>query len=230
MYVVVVQALIMLEVNAGAADRNDLISNRICSNVAGIAMAILVSAVPPYIRGNDPVMLQDALDELRKAFSEILQSFMAVKADDGTVSPNEKLLDEKWRATVLEKATMVIRVSLYKLKDSSHLQMIPFLRVDKTLQPSLEACALINGLMEQVLNFAVQCLEDDGTKAQLYSDDVHIQIEHILAILDEKGEEGGFEEELLPIDIDRDEKIILLLVLARSLALELRNAKDKVVA
>jgi hypothetical protein len=53
-YFAVTEVLIALEVYRGSGSKNSLTVNRVVANVAGIAMALILSSIPPFVRGGDP--------------------------------------------------------------------------------------------------------------------------------------------------------------------------------
>jgi len=222
-YFIMTQALIALEVNSGSGDRDDLVTNRIAATVAGASMAMLLAAVPPVARGNDPRMLTEIHDHLLEAFSAILEACKPGSSAEVT-EIFDKLLDDKWRASVLERPNKAIRLANFKLKDAGHLKRIPFLRVDESFQPLVEEFAITAGLLDLMMQIAVQCVKDMGnSRSRFLSVDVQDHLREITSIMDK----GPREREPLPINDKQDHKVFAFLSLAQGLALVLLKSKDK---
>jgi len=117
---------------------------------------------------------------------------------------NSNLLDEKWRASILERPNLSIRTAIFKLNDAGHLHKIPFLWVTAALQPLAEESAITKGLLELLMDVAVGCIEDERTKAQFCSSYVQNHLKIIASTVDEKDEEGGEQQEPIPIDSKPD--------------------------
>jgi threonine/homoserine efflux transporter RhtA len=73
-YFAMTEVLIALEVYREAGSKEALTLNRVVANLAGIALAILLSSIPPCIRGGDPQHEIECLSSLKDAFVSVADS------------------------------------------------------------------------------------------------------------------------------------------------------------
>lgn len=76
MYFGMTLCLIGLEIYVGNGSRDALTVNRMVATLSGVAMAIVLSVVPPYVDGTDPQHTRDYLAEISKAFDRLLVAFV----------------------------------------------------------------------------------------------------------------------------------------------------------
>lgn len=133
--------MIALEVYAGLGDKNGLTVNRVVAIAVGVAMAVVLASIPPFVKGGDPQHVHGYLTELEKAFSLLLRTFASDCAETA---------DTDFRSTLLISASKRRRFAVFLLEDASHFKKFPFYKVNEQLKPLTESMFVTESLIDQL--------------------------------------------------------------------------------
>jgi len=179
MYYVQVQALIALDTYLLKGSKTDLFVNRIIAQMTGIAMAMVIASIPPFVRGGDPQHVSDYFASLNDAFHDLTTNIIDGRLKDMTDRNSEnngdpinnkkpkKLKKHKKKMkpyvkTFLEDAEKQKQFTQFVLKDASMLQIMPFLKVDKRVGRTLDSLKVTQSMIEQFAAFSSElCRAED---------------------------------------------------------------------
>lgn len=128
-YIVLTQAVICMEFLTGMKQVDELVVNRIISNLTGIAAASILSLVPPCVRGSDTKWTGLILSEARLTMKECLETLLNGKPD--SIAAIKKRF-AKTSDSLRDDAD-------YLLQDAKRLNIIFLGRVDPRLEKALIA-------------------------------------------------------------------------------------------
>lgn len=144
-YFILTQSVIVMEHLAGIDEGDDLVVNRLVSNLLGIGMATFLAIIPPTVMGGDPkwtsLMLQATKSSAEKLIWGILngdqQSLVALKNNH---SANFDAL--KGDAEFL-------------LEDAKRGSFFPFYKVDERLEEEIHQQAITSAFLQIILDRAI---------------------------------------------------------------------------
>lgn len=151
MYTIMTEALIALEINAGSGSRDDLTINRIVATLTGVAMAMFIQCMPPYVRGGEPQHVQLYVKRLKCAMVRLLKVILHEQADSETVFDDDAPLDDLL-SEVLEQRRLV----LFLHKDAGRLKNFPILKLDERLESTMGDMAVVEPLLMDLRDLAIQ--------------------------------------------------------------------------
>jgi len=121
-------------------------------------MAIVLSMVPPFIRGGDPVHAQKYWTSLRDAFNALTKHF-----EDRKVPPPDGE-DDVFLKTFLMAADVQKKYTMFVFKDANKLKRLPIFPVDVRLSPLLNSLQLTHSMLQRMahlLSILAKDLEKD---------------------------------------------------------------------
>jgi hypothetical protein len=163
LYFAMTQALLALEIFWGIGTRSELVSNRIVATSSGVAMAIVISSIPPFARGGDPKHTSEFLKAVDESFLLLLKTFADRESckDIGTDAFKTQLQDDSQKKG---------QNAMYVLKDADTLRILPIYRVSSKLEPLLEeilAAQSMIGRLHEFLAVMVKTEDPELEAAQL---------------------------------------------------------------
>ena len=169
------QALIMLDIFIGKGTRNDLVANRTIATFTGCAMAMVLSSLPPYVRGNNPELVRIPLVQCREALRQILQDLLDHDQQPDVISA------PKYRESIMEPSAKALRRALFCLKDASALKGLSFLRVDPRLMSFTDDATVGIALLGHILDYSLAMVDSKDS----LNPDAHSRLQDILEGLDQ---------------------------------------------
>ncbi|KAL3915923.1 MAG: hypothetical protein SGILL_005418 [Bacillariaceae sp.] len=151
MYFIMTHVLILLEVEGGSGDRNAIVLNRIIATASGVVMAVIITTVPPQIKGYDPDRFDRYYDSLKWSLIFLLENLALCDPDHDFKSDTTKLNDAKWLGD---------RESFYA-NDINMLSWLPIYRLDPRLLPLLEQMTITQVFIQASIDSAERALKDD---------------------------------------------------------------------
>jgi Fusaric acid resistance protein-like len=142
-YFVLTQSVVVLEYEAGIGDRDELVANRVASNLIGIMMATFLAFIPPHVRGNSPRYAQLLLDEISKALDTI---------KDLLVSDASKEEYDTFEGLYTNRTSALYSDALYLVNDAERLSACPCFSVDPELKASLSDIAISSSFVKLLLH------------------------------------------------------------------------------
>lgn len=153
MYFTMTQALIALEIYSGVGTKSEFVANRIVATVTGVVMAILLSSIPPFVRGGDPKHISKFLEAVDESFLLLLKTF----ADQDSC---KDIGTDDFRAKLQNDAKEKGQDAMYVLKDAGTLRILPIYRVSAKSKPLCEAIvATQTGITRHLYELMVQMIE-----------------------------------------------------------------------
>ena len=152
MYFIMTQSLILLEVEGGSGDRNAIVLNRIIATATGVVMAILITSIPPQIKGYDPDRFDCYFDSLKGSLIVLLESLILCDPDHDFDLDRAKLEDAKWLGDR----------EMFYAKDINVLSWLPMYRLDPRLLPLLEHMQVTQVFIRASIDSAANAIKDDA--------------------------------------------------------------------
>jgi hypothetical protein len=161
-YFIMTEALIALEVYAGQGSKNGLTANRLVATLTGVFMAMIMSSLPPTVRGGDPKYTRRYLTALNDAFNLILLAFSDEKE-------YLNINSDEFKKELVFEASEKRRHAVFLLKDAAKLKALPFYRVSEKIGPLLEKMAVTEsniGRLQDAVAHAIEHNFDLGPARQ----------------------------------------------------------------
>jgi hypothetical protein len=146
-YFVLTQSVVAMEVFAGIGSRDELVVNRIVSNLTGIAMASLLAVIPPTVAGADPRRAGWILTEMKQGLVDGLQ--LLLTAEESSYE-SLKALNKHSRTEIDDLRAD----ALFLLKDAKRFTWFPFYRVDPALEREISDLTISGSLTTFLLESA----------------------------------------------------------------------------
>lgn len=151
-YIVLTQTVIVMEHMAGIGGTwNQLVANRIFSNVTGIAMAVFVAMIPPAVKGSDPVWERKMLNVTQLTFERLVAILPF-----GIVEEIREL-----RQSYPKEHDVLRNEADALLTDARRGSAIPIYKVDETLVFELQQLTITSSIIVEVLDRATFILENN---------------------------------------------------------------------
>ena len=182
-YFVLTQSVIVMEYLGGLGDGDDLVVNRLISNISGILMAMVLSVIPPTVMGGDSRWAQKVLVEIMATLK-----LLAQLALDENVEEIEALL-----SSFSAKVDASQSDAWYLLEDAKRLSTFPLYKVSPVLEKELSTLyvtsTMLSFFMELIIANLKSGLEVDPA--------LRNELESFLIGHDEANTDGShtFEEE-----------------------------------
>lgn len=174
-YLLLTCTLVSLEVYAGLGSRDELTVNRVVATITGVLMAIVVSAIPPVVRGGDDSHIRNYQQALTTAFIELLKGML--NKDIAL-----QMRSDEYQESYLHDAIREREKAMRLLKDASMLKCLPIFRVDKTsLQPLLESMAADEALLGILFQIMITTMDTHGDLKTI-ENDYKVTLETLLKI------------------------------------------------
>jgi hypothetical protein len=216
-YFAMTEVLIALEVFRGAGSKEALTLNRVVANLAGIVLALLLSSIPPFIRGGDPKLETECLSSLKDAFVDLLQTLL-------NEQDRQKIVSEDYKTAFLQDATSKIKTTTFYLKDAGTLKALPFMKVDARLKPLLEDMVVSKSLIGLLLTVAGNIIQADMTVDIAQGTAAHQVLQQILSkynddVIEKEAPMGEQESGVSTdaVDVDANSVVSLCVSLARTI-------------
>jgi hypothetical protein len=174
LYFAMTEVLIALEVFRGAGSKNALTVNRVVANLAGIALALILSLIPPFVRGGDPKLEAECLSSLKGDFADLLQTLL-------NEEDHRKIVSEDYKTAFLQDASSKLKTTAFYLKDANKLKVLPFMKVDERLKPLLEDMVVSKSLIGLLLAVAGNIVEANKTAEIARGTAAHHVLQQILS-------------------------------------------------
>ena len=163
-YLMATCTLVSLEVYAGLGSRDELTVNRVVATITGVLMAIVVSAIPPVVRGGDDLHIRNYQQALTAAFIELLKGMLNKDAA-------LQMRSDEYQESFLRDATIERNKAMLLLKDASMLKCLPIFRVDKSpLQPLIESMAADEALLGVLFQTMTTMMDTNGDLQTIEND------------------------------------------------------------
>jgi hypothetical protein len=158
LYFLMTEVLVALEVYTGSGDKNPVLLNRIVATVAGVAMAMLVAATPPFVKGGDPKHAVACWTSMKEDFVDLLRTLL--EEDDCS-----KIVGEDYKKFFLQDAMAKRALAMFLVKDAAKFKILPFGRVDERLEPLVEDLFMSESLLRGLLLVAGDIVAEDKVAA-----------------------------------------------------------------
>jgi hypothetical protein len=158
LYFLMTEVLVALEVYTGSGDKNPILVNRIVATVAGVAMAMLVAATPPFVKGGDPKHAVACWTSMKEDFLDLLRTLL--EEDDCS-----RIVGEDYTTVFLQDAMAKRALAMFFVKDAARFKILPFCRVDERLEPLVEDLFISESLIRGLLLVAGDIVAEDKVAA-----------------------------------------------------------------
>lgn len=170
-YLVLVQTVIVMEAKVGVlGDIDELVANRLVSNIFGILMAVCLSLVPPRVMGSSPHYTKKLLHEASSGLEEAARRLVY----GGRYRAAEDMFVVK---TNFHKTSSELRSEAsYLMEDAKRMNRLPFLHVDSELEDELNSiaitCSAITAIMSQSEKLLKSWEQPEGSEPRLLEPDL----------------------------------------------------------
>ena len=184
---ILTQAVVCFATINGSDDKNEVVVNRVVSQVVGIAMAVIMAMIPPRTLAGSPSLAKFILD-LQEAKTLNLLQVVAAAAEEVEPPPSPSpphhemtnILHETNRAAA-EEIKKLFRECTFYINDATSLSKIPFFRLDPQLPTVLgkmtATCSILEGI---TFHLAREIVSTHSLRIQFQKGG--------------EGEDGGFRE------------------------------------
>ena len=138
----------------GSGDKNGLTLNRIVATITGVAMAVVISFLPPHVNGRDPEHTREYLNELNKAFRLLLETF----ADE---KKSTQFKSDDFKKSLLSAADKKRNFAVFVLNDADMLKILPLMRVNEKLRPLLDSLNVTEASISHLADGFAYIIEND---------------------------------------------------------------------
>ena len=179
MYFAMTQALIALEIFSGVGTKSAMVPNRIVATITGVAMAVVISSIPPFSRGGDPKHTGEFLKAVEESFLLLLKSF----ADHDSC---KDIGTDDFKTRLQEDATKKGQDAMYMLKDAGTLRILPIYRVSENLKPLIEEIVVTQSAIGRLYEFLAQMIKTEAPELEAAQQ----AVQGFLQIMEKQKEEG----------------------------------------
>ena len=169
-YLVLVQTVIVMEAKTGFGEIDELVANRIVSNIFGILMAVCVSLVPPRVMGSTPHYTKKLLDQAVWGLEEAARRM--VYGGRYRAAEDMHLLKTKFHTACNELGSE----ASYLMEDAKRMNRLPFFHVESELEDELDSvgitCSGITALMGQSEMLLESWEQPEGSEPRLLTPDL----------------------------------------------------------
>ena len=151
MYFVMTNSLILLEVEGGNGDRDAIVINRIIATATGVVMAILITSIPPQIKGYDSDRVQRYYDSLKDTMVCLLENLILCDPDHDFKDDHAKLKDSRWLGD---------RETFYA-NDVNMLSWLPVYKLHPEFIPLLEQMKITEVFIGALIDAAAKAIKED---------------------------------------------------------------------
>jgi hypothetical protein len=170
-----------MEYIIGAGTGDELVVNRLVSNLIGIAMAVLLSVIPPNVMGGNPKWARKVLDEVKSTLVTMARLLL-----DGDTCQLQKI--EKLHKSYSKRINLLQGDALYLMEDAERMSVFPFYKVDPVLHEQVMTLAVTSSFVSVLLDRAM-----DLTSGDYKNDFLRNELEALLR--DTSGESTQSEED-----------------------------------
>ncbi|KAL3906711.1 MAG: hypothetical protein SGILL_009164 [Bacillariaceae sp.] len=151
MYFVMTNSMLLLEIDDGSGDRDAIVINRIIATATGVVMAILITSLPPQIKGYNPDRVQRYCDSLKDTMVFLLENLILCDPEHDFEEDHSKLKDTKWLGD---------RETFYA-NDINMLSWLPVYQLHPQFLPLLEHMKITEVFMDALIDASAKSLKDD---------------------------------------------------------------------
>mmetsp|Transcript_29809 Transcript_29809/g.45698 ORF Transcript_29809/g.45698 Transcript_29809/m.45698 type:complete len:903 (-) Transcript_29809:49-2757(-) len=169
-YVVLTQSVIAMSYLGGNKNRNDLVADRIVSNLTGILMATFLAVIPPSIYGGDPYRATFIAEEIQKSMTECVK--LAIDKDINGL--------REFRESHLKTTRDLRGDILFLIDDAKRFESFAFFRVDPALEHEIGSMAYTSLALSFLAQLSADKLEEDPDH---YDDE---ELDKILKVLEQQ--------------------------------------------
>jgi hypothetical protein len=151
-YFVLTQSAIVMDYLAGAGEGDDLVVNRLLSNLLGIAMACFLAFIPPTVMGGDPRWTELMLQETKSATDKFILGLLDDDAEAALVQiqkSHSKVFD-----TLKADATFL-------LDDAKRGSIFPFYRLDERLEEEIDQLVITSEFLRFLMARAMEAMKSE---------------------------------------------------------------------
>jgi hypothetical protein len=149
-----------MEFVGGVGEGDELVVNRIVSNISGIIMACFMALIPPYVMGSSPKWTVLIITEMKSTLKELLCLLLKNGTGDDVAALRGSIT-----GGYLKRSNDLRDDAQYLLNDAKRLAAFPFFRVDPALEEELEmvfiSASLLSVLMERISKILVEVSRQD---------------------------------------------------------------------
>jgi hypothetical protein len=138
-----------MEYLGGLGDGDDLVVNRLVSNISGILMAMVLSVIPPTVMGGDSRWAQKVLVEIMVSLK-----LLAQLALDENVEEIEELL-----SSFSAKVDALQSDAWYLLEDAKRLSTFPLYKVSPVLEKELSTLCVTSTMLSFFMKLIIAHLK-----------------------------------------------------------------------
>lgn len=152
-YIILTQSVIVFDYVGGVGDGDDLVVDRIVSNVTGVLMASFLAVIPPRVMGGNPkwalLVAKKTKDGLRECAFCLLDDAAKEAAD----------LD-KMKSTYVREVNELRSDALYLLEDAKRMSFFPFFCVDTSLEEEIYSLAITSSAVATLYDQVSEAIHD----------------------------------------------------------------------
>jgi hypothetical protein len=207
-YFVLTQTVIVMEYLAGFGEGDDLVVNRLLSNLLGIAMACFLSVIPPNVMGGDPKWTELVLQETKSATEKFIL---------GLLDDDEAALVQLQKSHSALFDTLKVD-AVFLLEDAKRGSIFPFYRVDERLEEEIDQLVITSAFSRFLMARAIEAMKAEDV---LFARDSQSSYDlfNILRSIRKPPEKEDPKQELVVLSGDPERDLINELgVLARRIA------------
>lgn len=154
-YFTMVQAICALDIYGGGATRDAIVVNRMVANLVGILMALIMSFLPPQLRGNDPGRLKQMVGHMKATTTDGLKLLLSEK---DSASQKEEL--DQLRSEFQEKGEADYKKAQFYITISNLYTKSPILKMDPKIPQQMTSIMMTGSLVYIFLLFAGRYAEE----------------------------------------------------------------------
>jgi hypothetical protein len=154
-YFVLTQTAIVMEYLAGLGNGDDLVVNRLLSNLLGIAMACFLAVIPPNVMGGDPKWTELILQETKSATEQFIL---------GLLDDDEAALVQLQKSHSAEFDALQVDAT-FLFEDAKRGSMFPFYRVDERLGEEIDQLVITSVFLQFLIARAIEARKTEGEDA-----------------------------------------------------------------
>jgi hypothetical protein len=184
LYFVTTMAYIGLYIYCGKGTKNAITANRVVANLLGIVLAMIVAAIPPSQKGNDPNHAVEYWMASRDSFVRLLYALL-------NDEERGSFKNDDFKESFLKDASFKRRNAVYLFKNAGGLKAFPFLQVDERLLPLMESMSASESLLANLLEIAAEIVGGDDVNDFTAGSEAHHEVLQLLRACGVQEEDDG---------------------------------------
>ena len=196
-YFVLTQSAIVMEYLAGAGEGDDLVVNRLLSNLLGIAMACFLAVVPPKVMGGDPKWTELILQETKSATEKFILGLL--DDDEAALVHLQKSHSEEFDALKVD--------ATYLFEDAKRGSIFPFYRVDERLEEEIDQLVITSAFLRFLMTRAIEAMKAEDVLF-IRDSQLSFDLSNVLRSIRKPPEKENLKEELVVLSGDPGRDLI----------------------